>query len=156
MNVKLVKADAKDAEVIWEMQIAAFKPLLKKYQDYDFSPANEKVDKVLMRLNQPFTDYYKIVVDNENAGAIRIVKLENKRFRISPLFIIPKFQNQGIAQKVFDLIEKIYGPDNWELDTIMQETGNCYLYEKMGYKRIRKTKKLNDKTTLVFYEKNCR
>lgn len=34
-----------------------------------------------------------------------------------------------------------------------QEEGNCYLYEKMGYHRTGKTKAINDKLTLVFYEK---
>lgn len=36
---------------------------------------------------------------------------------------------------------------------ILQEKGNCYLYEKMGYKATGKTEKINDKMTLVFYEK---
>lgn len=39
------------------------------------------------------------------------------------------------------------------LDTILQEKGNCYLYEKMGYRKTGKTEKINDRLTLVFYEK---
>ncbi|PGU48270.1 GNAT family N-acetyltransferase, partial [Bacillus cereus] len=30
---------------------------------------------------------------------------------------------------------------------------NCFLYEKMGYKRTEVIKKLNDKTTLIYYKK---
>ncbi|AHF06030.1 GNAT family acetyltransferase [Desulfitobacterium metallireducens DSM 15288] len=41
----------------------------------------------------------------------------------------------------------------WELDTILQERRNCYLYEKLGYKKTEKTEVINDKMTLVFYEK---
>ena len=33
---------------------------------------------------------------------------------------------------------------DWELDTILQETGNCYLYEKMGYYQTGKTEKVID------------
>ena len=50
--------------------------------------------------------------------------------------------------------EKLHGIDNWSLDTILEKRGNCYLYEKMGYRRTGGVKKINEKMTLVFYEKN--
>jgi hypothetical protein len=40
-----------------------------------------------------------------------------------------------------------------KLDTILQEQGNCHLYEKFGYNQIGETKVINDKLTLVFYKK---
>ena len=49
--------------------------------------------------------------------------------------------------------EKIHGDTGWELDTILQEAGNCHLYEKMGYRQTGKTTVINDKMTLVFYQK---
>ena len=52
------------------------------------------------------------------------------------------------------LAEEIHGAANWELDTILQEKGNCYLYEKMGYRQTGKTEVVNDKMTLVFYKKD--
>ena len=50
-------------------------------------------------------------------------------------------------------IEKIHGSDNWELATILQEEGNCYLYEKLGYKRSGTITKINDRMDIVGYEK---
>lgn len=44
-----------------------------------------------------------------------------------------KFRNRGLAQKTFEEIERIHGINHWMLDTILQEEGNCYLYEKLGY-----------------------
>lgn len=41
----------------------------------------------------------------------------------------------------------------WELDTILQEPENCYLYEKMGYCQTGKIKVINERLTLAFYEK---
>lgn len=32
--------------------------------------------------------------------------------------------------------------------------GNCYLYEKLGYHQTGKTEIINDKMTIVFYEKD--
>ena len=37
-----------------------------------------------------------------------------------------EFRNKGLAQKAFEEVEKIHGHDNWKLDTILQEEGNCY------------------------------
>ena len=61
--------------------------------------------------------------------------------------------HRGIAQKAIRLCENIHGSDCWILDTIMEEAGNCHLYEKMGYHETGHKEKINDKLTLVFYAK---
>lgn len=154
-QVKLVKADLKDAAKLHEMQVTSFWELFEKYQDFDTSPSNEPVEKVEARLKQDFTFFYFICIGTQRAGAIRIVdtKESGKNKRISPIFILPEFQGRGIAQKAIQLCEKLHGSSGWELDTILQEPKNCHLYEKLGYRRTGKTEAVNDKLTLVFYEK---
>lgn len=91
----------------------------------------------------------------EAVGAIRVIDMKDgSRKRISPLFIMPQYRNRGYAQAAMMEAERMHGADNWKLDTILEETGNCYLYEKMGYRKTGKTEKINDKMTLVYYEKN--
>ena len=155
MNIELKKASISDAELLHQMQIKAFIPLLQKYEDYDTSPGNESVERILQRFRQPFTDYYFVLLDKVEVGGIRIMRLDDGlRCKISPLFILPEYQGLGIAQETLRLVEEIYSPSKgWELDTILQEQGNCYLYEKLGYKRTGETKVINDKMTLVFYKK---
>lgn len=106
-----------------------------------------------MRLNQSFTYYYFIEVNNTTVGAIRVIDQKEAK-RISPIFIMKEHKNKGYAQKAIQLVEEIHGNSNWELDTILQEKGNCYLYEKLGYRQTGQTEKINDKLTLVFYRKN--
>ena len=65
-----------------------------------------------------------------------------------------EFWNKGLAQKTFEKIEQLHGSDNWMLDTILQEEGNCYLYEKLGYKRTGKIENINERMDIVYYEKN--
>lgn len=156
MNIQLVRVDIKEANNLWKMQVRAFLDLYEKYQDTETSPATEKVDRIIMRLNQPFTYYYYIVVENTKVGAIRVVDKheEGTAKRISPIFIMPEYRNKGFAQKAIQLVEEFHGCSNWELDTILQEKGNCYLYEKMGYYQTGKTEKINDNLTLVFYKKD--
>ncbi|MGE7981452.1 GNAT family N-acetyltransferase [Solibacillus sp. NPDC093137] len=155
MGISLIKATLDDAAKLHEIQVKAFMPLLEKYQDYDTNPANESLEKVITRFKQPFTDYYLIEYLEDTIGGIRVVKMSNKSYRVSPIFILPEHQGKGIAQKVFAIIEEIYHDARlWELDTIMQEEGLCYLYEKLGYKKTGKSKIINEKITIVFYEKS--
>ena len=155
MNVNLVRIGLDEAETLWKLQTKAFEDLYEKYQDTDTSPATEKLEKIIMRLEQDFTYYYYIVDDGVTVGAIRIVDFKNDvPKRISPLFIIKEYRGTGYAQKAMLLAEKIHGETNWELETILQEKGNCYLYEKMGYYRTGKTHVINENLTLVFYKKD--
>ena len=155
MEVKLVRANVADAKELHAMQVKSFMELLEKYQDFDTSPANESVEKVEARLKQDFTYFYFIYIGLQKAGAIRIVdkKESGKKKRISPLFILPEFQGQGIAQRAIQLCEEIHGNEEWELETILQEQKNCHLYEKMGYQQNGKTEIINEKLTLVCYQK---
>ena len=155
MEVNLLRATIDDARELHAMQVESFSELLEKYQDFDTSPASENADRVEARLRQKFTYYYFICVGSKKAGAIRIIdeKEPGKNKRISPIFVLPEFQGQGIAQKAIRLCEEIHGSKNWELDTILQEPKNCHLYEKMGYRQTGKTDVINERLTLVFYEK---
>ncbi|AIQ57967.1 GNAT family N-acetyltransferase [Paenibacillus borealis] len=154
MEVTLSTAVVEDAPAIHEMQTRAFMPLLEKYQDHETNPANETVERVAERINQASVDYYIIRYAGVAAGSIRVKKTDEQKYWLGQIFILPEYQGQGIAQQVFAQIEKIYADATvWGLATIMQEERNCYLYEKLGYRRTGETKEINDKLTLCFYEK---
>ena len=55
MNVQLVRIGLDEAEDLWKLQTRAFMDLYEKYQDTETSPATEKLEKIIMRLNQSFT-----------------------------------------------------------------------------------------------------
>ncbi len=155
MSIELIPATRDDMHTLWEMQVEAFKGLLETYQDYDMSPAAEGFDKVLARFEQPWTKYYFIVEAGVKVGAVRVVdKKDGSRKRISPIFIMPEFRGRGYAQEAILAVEAIYGPDNWCLDTILQEKGNLHLYEKMGYRQTGRIEKINERMDIMFYEKN--
>ena len=153
--MRLVRANVNDCEKIWSLQIEAFADLLAKYQDYETSPGNEPKENIQAKLLDEFTFFYFIYLEDEIAGAVRVVDRKNgDRKRISPIFIMKKFRNRGLAQKTFKEIEKIHGSKNWMLDTILQEAGNCYLYEKLGYQRTGEIENINERMDIVYYEKN--
>ena len=136
-QVKLLKANFEDLQMIWKMQVEAFSELYEKYHDTETSPATE-------------------MADGEKVGVIRVIdcKDDKTRKRISPIFIMPGHRGMGYAQQAIREAERLHGKKHWQLDTILQERGNCYLYEKLGYHQTGKTEVINDKMTIVFYEKD--
>ena len=156
MSIELVKAEFKDLNTILRMQKEAFAELYEKYQDTETSPVTENYENILLRFNQLETTYYFITANNTKVGVIRIVDHKDgvTRKRISPIIIMPGYRNKGYAQQAIKEAERIHGEQHWKLDTILQEKGNCYLYEKLGYRQTGKTEQINDKMTIVYYVKD--
>ena len=87
-------------------------------------------------------------------SVLRIRVTEAKSAKVSALCVLPEYQRRGIAFTAMKEIEKLHGDiGTWHLSTILEEEGNCKLYEKLGYQRAGETVKVNERMTLVFYEK---
>lgn len=65
--MKLVRASVSDCDILWEMQIEAFRDLLEKYQDYETSPASEPKEKVEAR--HTISDYADMAIKTANKRA---------------------------------------------------------------------------------------
>lgn len=158
-QVKLVPAKEEDAELLYRLQREAFLPLYEKYRDDETSPAKETREQILAKIRDCHGTFYKICLGRYPIGGIRVrchdngVVYQNIRW-IAPLFIIPDFQNRGIAQQV---IQKVMGNDSetviWKLDTIKQEEKNCHLYEKCGFRRVGEEHIIHAGMSLIEYEK---
>ncbi|RDB34159.1 GNAT family N-acetyltransferase [Exiguobacterium sp. RIT594] len=154
MNIRLEQATDLDAQAIFDLQVAAFLPLLETYQDYATNPANETIDRVYQRINYPNGRFFKIIAEDRLVGAICILWKEDIHFRISPIFLAPNAQGNGFAQQAMRLAEARYPQaETWELSSLLEETKTCQLYEKMGYVETCVRKPLNDNATLIHYQK---
>ena len=153
--LRLVQAKPEEAEMAAGLQRLGFAELLERYQDHDTNPANEGVERILWKIRNPGSFYYFIKVGQNIVGAIRVVDEGNgTRKRISPLYILPEYRGKGYAQQAMMEAERIHGANHWELGTILEEKGNCYLYEKMGYHQTGSRTAINEKMTIVGYEKD--
>lgn len=111
--------------------------LLEKYQDYDISPAMESINRTKEKIDSPNTTAYIFQLDNINVGWVRVAEIEENIYRISALCVLPEYQNKGVAQEALKQIENYYpNAKKWSLHTILQEKGNCHLYEKIGYVQV--------------------
>lgn len=155
MKVTLKKAMESDAPALLAMQKKAFWPLLEKYQDYDASPAMETIERTQTRITDPTGGFFKIWADGNWAGAMCIRQRKEGAHWIGPIFVHPAFQGRGIAQQAMTEAEQLFSEAAiWKLATLLEEQGNCYLYEKLGYVEFGSRVAINDKATLVYYEKN--
>lgn len=154
MTLRLEKATHRDAEDLFTMQVKAFTPLLEKYKDDETNPANETLEKVLIRINNPKGGFYKLLLKGQLIGAISLFWKEKGAYWISPMFISAEYQGMGLAQQAITLIEEHFSDAcSFELATIKEEKRNVYFYEKMGYVQTGVSKRLNDQATLIFYKK---
>ena len=155
-NVEVVCIKKSDIDTVFEIQRAAYKLLYEKYHDDDTSPYKESKETVLCKYMREGTIGYLFITEGVAVGAVRIdINTENKSGRIAALCVLPQYQGRGMAQKALLEIERLH-PDieRWFLDTILEEEGNCHLYEKLGYRKTGKIEVVNERMTLVFYEKN--
>ncbi len=157
-GIKLDPVKESELEILHDMQVRSFMPLYEKYQD-EGSPAIETLDRIKARFGQPERNYYFILLHGARVGVINIgrVKDDNTKenvYRISPIFVDPEYQNRGIGyaaiQKAFDMYPSA---GRWILDTIKEEPANCHLYEKCGFVRYGEEKVVNDRMTIVDYER---
>ncbi len=155
-KVKLEEARPDEIDELYKLQVASFMPLYEKYHD-EGSPALESLERVKAKAEAQNRKYYFIVKDGARVGGINIGNKasdpDSGTFHISPIFITPEFQNKGIGyaaiQKALALFPQA---KKWKLDTILQEKGNCHLYEKCGFKRVGQEHKVNEDMTLIEYE----
>lgn len=153
MPIGLDIATITDAQEIHDLQIKSFKALLEKYQDYDFSPGAEKLERTIQRLHEPITDYYFISLGGKHIDALRICHFD-KLCKLKQIFILPEYQGCGYAQKAIAIAESLYpSAEKWELDTILHEEKLCYLYEKLGYRKTGKVEHIMNGMDIVFYAK---
>jgi GNAT superfamily N-acetyltransferase len=151
--ISLRKASLADCQELYDIQIKSFAALLEKYQDYDYNPGAEKIEKTEKRLKEVNSDYYFICLGDEHIGAIRIIK-QDTLCKLKQVYILPAYQNRGYAQQAILAVESLYPKTNrWELDTIKQEAKLCHLYEKMGYRQTGHEDAIKEGMTLVFYAK---
>ena len=153
-EIRLIPAFPEDADLFYSLMREAFLPLYLRYQDHETSPANEPLEKTVRRLSAPDSHCFFISADGQTVGGIRIVDGSDGERRISPLFVAPRFQNRGIAGRVLAMcFEKFSDTVLWRLTTIKQEPGNCWLYRKMGFRQTPGETVINEKMTLIDFER---
>ena len=152
--LRLVRARAEDAELLRALQEQAFSELLRTYGDHGRSPAEETVEQVRAHITAPGSCYYLLMVGDEPVGGIRVIDPgDGGTKRIAPLFLLPEHRRKGFGSRAVREVERLHGETGWQLNTILQEEGNCRFYEALGYRRMTTRLRINERTDIIFYAK---
>ena len=153
MNIKLIKANLNDSEELLKIQKICFAPHLERYQDFETNPSMVSVDDIKWQIQNE--NFYKIIYYNTWVGSLNIQKLdEMENYKLHIINILPEYQGKGIGQISIKMAEDIFpNAKSWILETLEDMPVNRHVYEKVGYKFTGKSEIINDKLTLVFYEK---
>lgn len=150
--VELVKILNNELKAAFKMHRQGFMPTFKKYHDR-INPIFMPYKKFLSYHENPSMHMFWIISDSLRVGQIWI-GIKGDSARLARIFVLPEFQNQGIAQQAIRVAENLYPePKRWQLDTIKQEKNNCHLYEKMGYRPTGSEQIINKRMTIINYGK---
>ncbi|MEL7657589.1 MAG: GNAT family N-acetyltransferase [Bacillota bacterium] len=150
------KMKMEDLEEHMKLQRKSFLPLLEKYQDGEFNPANITREEMRRRIEDPNGFYFKILANDLCVGGVYayLSNEERKEMCMSTIYIAPDMQGQRFAQKALNHLESICGDIRlWWLEVPEKESKNRHLYEKFGYKQTGEKIIVNDRLTLLIYRK---
>lgn len=150
MKISILPANKSDLKTILDLQKVCYLAEAMIYNDYEIPPLKQDLES----LEEEFKNstMLKGVINGQIVASVRGYA-ENDTCYIGKLIVGKDFQNMGIGQKMMDSIESLYeGCTRFELFTGFNSQKNLYLYGKLGYK-VFKQKRINDKLTLVYLEK---
>lgn len=148
--IEIKRTKHNEIETLLVIQKDAFKEDLKRYQDFESSPATESYERLERKVN--LFHHYTIYIENQVAGGLDIRDL-GEHIRLNRIFLHSDYHNQGYGKEIMKIIEEMYPHiKKWSLDTPKDHIKNRYFYESLGYVFIGEHQ-INDRLTLVDYVK---
>jgi GNAT superfamily N-acetyltransferase len=82
-------------------------------------------------------DYHKIVVSEQIVGGIIVLRKGVREYELGRIFVLPKFQNQGIGTQAFCFLWEAYPlAKRWMLSTPAWNQRTHYFYKKVGFVEV--------------------
>lgn len=154
VSIQIAPAIPSDAAEILNLQKLAYRSEAALYDDPDLPPLTQtqaELEAEFMR----WSFLKAIAEDGRIVGSVRAC-LEDDTCYIARLFVHPDYQNQGIGSLLLEAIERQFAQAaRYELFTGEKSARNLYLYQKLGYRVIRREKQ-SDRVNLLYLEKRKR
>lgn len=150
MNIEIREAVLQDIEDIINVQNRSF---YDEYVKYGMCPAyNESHEAIEKCIRQQ--KVYVVTIGAEIIGDVILHKVEDDRYHIQVVSVVPEYHNKGIGKIVMRYIEN----DNpevkvWELATPAESYRNHHFYEKLGYEKCGEYSH-SDKLIMFEFKKN--
>lgn len=148
--VRLSSATVEDADAIFDLQRRAYQTEAVIYDDFAIPPLLETLDQ--LRDQFRFKRFLKASINGRVVGSVRAFEKEGTCY-IERLIVDPEHRRQGMGTALLNHIEAAHpAARRFELFTGHKSINNLRLYERIGYRPIRR-QAVNEKLVLVFLEK---
>jgi len=134
--MNILAASVADAAEILALQKLAYLSEARIYKDYSITPLTQTIEEL-----EDFFGHKSILKAMEKGRIVGSVNgfMQNGRCHIGRLMVHPEFQGHGIGSRLMDAIEDRFADaQSWELFTGELSLGNIRLYERLGYRIVRK------------------
>ena len=134
--ILIKKAQKEDLEKILELQYLAYQSEAKLFGNMDIPPLKQTIEELYNEFQKgtilKALDDIGVII-----GSVRAYQ-ENGTVYIGKLMVHPKMQRKGIGTKLLLEIEREYPNQRYELFTSTKSISNIRLYERLGYKILKK------------------
>jgi ribosomal protein S18 acetylase RimI-like enzyme len=147
----IIRAAPADAAEILALQKLAYQSEAAIYQDYGIPPLIQTLAGIKAEFLR--RHFLKAMAAGRIVGSVR-AHLDQGTCYIGRLIVHPAYQNRGLGTKLMAEIEVRF-PEarRYELFTGHRSARNLYLYQKLGYRPVRR-EQVSEKLTMVFLEKD--
>ena len=136
--ISIERAELNDAQEITRIKTMAFNKEINTYLGRDGGPPGYDSVESEIEIIEKYVAF-KIVLAQKIIGSFFLILLEDNKVRFEDFVIDPTYQGRGYGLKTLQIIEKEYSHiENWYLSTPIFSIGNQHLYEKFGYREIRR------------------
>lgn len=161
--ITVCQAQKSDAEVLCELQKAAFLPIYEQYQDSG-NPCLRGVEDILWRLDSDDFKYFTVLDDGEIVGGIfyrcggrtpMVPELKKGEYYLARIYVKPDKQCQGIGKEAILLCEKEFkDATKFYVDFPQELEKNKKCYINAGFHDTGKSMEPEPGFVLVLYEKS--
>ena len=149
--LEILRATVADAAEILALQKQAYLSEAELYNDYTIQPLTQTIDELAADFG--LKTFLKGVEGGRIIGSVNGL-MEGDRCLIGRLMVHPDFQGRGIGTTLMKAIEGSFADARaWELFTGELSLKNISLYERLGYRVVRKEQFRGSRFAVVFMEK---
>jgi tRNA (guanine37-N1)-methyltransferase len=153
-QVRVLPATEADAGEIHTLQLAAFLSEGRAYDDLSIPPLVEDAEASVQRLKQG--GVLKAVAGTRIVGSVQVT-VDGAVARIGRLIVAPDWQGRGLGSRLLKVAEQLAPAEvtSYELFTGAESDRNVGLYQKAGYREVRRERQ-TPKVELVLLTKRRR
>lgn len=153
-QVRVLPATEADAGEIHTLQLAAFLSEGRAYDDLSIPPLVEDAEASIQRLKQG--GVLKAVAGTRIVGSVQVT-VDGAVARIGRLIVAPDWQGRGLGGRLLRVAEQLAPAEvtSYELFTGAESDRNLGLYQKAGYREVRRERQ-TPKVELVLLTKRRR